>query len=181
MHVSFVIHQEETDGHKTDQIKLRRLVAYLEALVHDLGPLLGPLGQLGALHSKEVLLLLSRQRDVDPRQLEPLHAQLLTGDGAVCRQRRLVVVVLELHVQHGVHGGLVRLVRRRSLLPTARSLLDGPDRTANEKINDDEGAVVVLVVGKLRRKGKTVVGLVLPAEGGGSHPLQDQHNKMDAI
>ena len=109
------------------------LVVYLEGLVHVLGPLLGPLGQLGALHRKEVvLLLLSRQRDVDPRQLEPLHAQLLgcSGGGAVAGQRRVVVVVvvivLGFHVQDGVHGGrgLVPLVRRRPLL--RRSLLDGP-------------------------------------------------------
>jgi hypothetical protein len=74
----------------------------------------------------------------------------------------MVVVVLGLHVQHGVNGGLVRLVRRRPLLPTTRSLLDGSDRTAKEKINDDEiAAVVVLLlavddvlVGTLRRKGK---------------------------
>jgi hypothetical protein len=56
-----VIYQKinkKTDDSGTDQIKLRRLVAYLEALVNDLGPLLGSLGQLGSLHGEEVVLLL---------------------------------------------------------------------------------------------------------------------------
>jgi hypothetical protein len=90
----------------------------------------------------------------------------------------MVVVVLGLHVQHGVNGGLVRLVRRRPLLPTARSLLGGPDRTAKEKINDDEIAVVVVllaVVGKLRRKGNGedgggLVQVLLVESRGPHHP-----------
>lgn len=99
-------------------------MAYLEGLVHVLGPLLGPLRQLGALHDQEVvLLLLARQRDVDPGQLKPLGADLLAGAGAaVCGHRRVVVVVmvvvLGIHVQRRVQGGLVRLVRR-PLVPAA--------------------------------------------------------------
>lgn len=138
--------------------------AYLEGLVHVLGPLLGPLGQLGALHRKEVVLLLfSREGDVDPRQLEPLHAQLLAGGGGtVAGQRRVVVViVLGFHVQDGVHGGsLVPLVRRRPLLP--RSLLDGPKKESRMNVNDDAIAGVVAVVGKLGKKSGSGGGSVVP-------------------
>jgi len=60
-------------------------------------------------------------------------------------------------MRHSVHAGLVvvRLVRGRPLLHTARSLLhDGPDRTIKgRKHGVNHGIVVVVVVGKGKKGG----------------------------
>ena len=174
-HVSFLyVYPEQTETllARSDRVQ-DGWDAYLERLVHDLGPLLGPLRQLGALHGQEVvLLLLAGQRDVDPGELEPLHAhQLLPAVGEHQRQRvvAVVVVVLGFHImmQRSVRVLVVavRLVRRRPLL--RRSLLrDGPDGTTKGiKHAVNQGIVVVVVVGKGK---KGWVGCT----GGGTTPTR---------
>jgi hypothetical protein len=116
----------------------------VDLLLDKLGPLLGSLGQLGAFHGHEVLLLLlARQRRVDPRQLDLLRRRcrrlrrragpMVVGGLAVAAMAGVVLILgVRLGQRHDHPTGLRHPVRRRPLLlllrlRRRRRLLAGSD------------------------------------------------------